>query len=62
MCALLGLMRVFAVVWTYRGGRDEGWAMMNDCGWVNGLGWGVGLRVGVGVGWVGWGVSDVGVV
>ena len=39
ICALLGLMRVFAMGWAYRGGRDEGRAMMN---WVDGLGWDVG--------------------
>ena len=42
-CALLGLMRVFTVGWAYRGGRDEGWAMMNGCGWVDGLGLGCGI-------------------
>ena len=32
--------------------------MMNGCGWVDGLG----CVRGVGVGWMGWGVSGVGIV
>ena len=60
ICALLGLMRVFAVGWAFRAGRNEGGYMMN---WVDGLGCGVGSGVGVGVGWVGgWGVSGAGIV
>ena len=43
MCALLGLMRVFAVGWAYRGVRDEGWGYDELGRWV-----GIGRRSGLG--------------
>ena len=55
MCALLGLMRVFAMGWA---GKVRVGAMMNGCGWVDGLGWGVDCEWE----WVGWGISGVGTV
>ena len=56
MCALLGLMRDFAVGWAYRGGRDESWGY-DEFGRLVGLGCriGIGSRSGLG----GWGVSGV---
>ena len=57
MCALLGLMRDFAVGWAYRGGRYEGWGY-DEWLW---LGRCVGLAGG-GVGGIGSGVSGVGIV
>ena len=58
MCALLGLILVFAVGWAYMGRRDEGWGYDEWFGWVDGLGWGVDCE------WecVGLGVSGVGIV
>ena len=38
-CDLLGLIRIFAVRWTYRAGWMRVAGMMNDCGWVDWLGW-----------------------
>ena len=56
ICALLGLMRVFAVGWAYRGGRDECWGYDELGRWV-GLGYGIGIGSRSGLG--GWGVSGV---
>ena len=59
MCALLGLMGVFAAEWAYKGGRDEGWDYDELGRWVGfGCGIGTGSRRGLG----GWGVSGVGIV
>ena len=52
-------MRVFAVGWAYRGGKDEGWGYDELGRWVGlGCGIGIGSRSGLG----GWGVSSVGIV
>ena len=50
ICALLGLMGVFAMGLAYRGGKDEGWSY-DEWLWL-------GIWVGLGMwqgGWVGWG-------
>ena len=52
MFALLGLMKVFAVGWAYRGGRDEGWGY-DELGRWDVLGCGIGSRSGLGVSGVG---------
>ena len=50
MCALLGLMRVVAAGWAYRGRRVEGLEGALICG-VAKVGRLVGLRCGSGSGW-----------
>ena len=59
MCALLGLMRVFAVGWAHRGGRDEGWGYDELGRWV-GLGCGIGIGIWSRRELGGWGVSVLG--